>query len=372
VNENRVLTFDKAKELAKVHGTPLMVMSKGSLDKKVALFKKHLPRVKIFYALKANPFEEVARHLAEQGICFDVASAGEMRQLASYGVSGDRMVYANPVKTLKGLQAAKDCKVSTMTFDSEFEIEKMAKAMPGAKVLLRIQINNPDALVDLNSKFGTTPEKAPELWRKAKAAGLDMAGLCFHVGSQSISTQGHLNALAVCRDLFDQAAEEGIHFHILDIGGGFPIQKNSYIPCIEQFLEEIKEGLDKHFPETEIWAEPGRYICGEAGTIITSVIGITERRGNPFYTLDEGIYGAFTAKFFDHWDCEPRLEKEGKKVVSCLAGPSCDSIDILVDDYQLPKLGYGDLLLFDNAGAYTYASATTFNGFEVLKAIMVE
>lgn len=367
-----MLTFEEAKKMVNLYSSPLMVISEQILNEKVEMLQKHLPQVKICYAMKANPAEGIIKHLAKQGICFDVASAGEMRQLASYGIAGERMVYANPTKTEKGLLAAKECGVSRMTFDSEAEIDKMAQSQPGATVLLRIQINNPDALVDLNSKFGITPEKAPEIWRKAQEAGLDMAGLCFHVGSQSLTTQGYLNALHACRELFDKAAEEGLNFRILDIGGGFPICKNGFTPDVPAFLTEIQEILSVLFPETEIWSEPGRFICGEAATVIASVIGVTERRGKPFYTLDEGVYGAFTAKFFDHWDFEPRLESTEEKEVACLAGPSCDSIDILVDDYQLPPLKFGDLLLFDNAGAYTYASATTFNGFDILKVIMVD
>lgn len=372
MNERPVLTFEKARELAKEHGTPLMAISASRLDMQVATFRKYLPKVKIYYAMKSNPAEVVVKHLAQNGVNFDVASAGEMKQLASYGIAADRMIYANPTKTPKGMAVAKELKVSTMTFDSEFEVEKMVQSQPGATVLLRIQVNNPDALVDLNSKFGATPEKAPEIWRKAQAAGLDMAGLCFHVGSQSTSTQSYENALFVCRDLFDQAKEDGLDFRILDIGGGFPIQKNEYQPDIPAFMATIQESLDTYFPDTEIWAEPGRFLCGEAGTVVTSVIGVTERRGKPFYTIDEGTYGAFTAKYFDHWDFDPRIEREGDKVVSCLAGPSCDSIDILVDDYLLPRLEYGDLLIFDHAGSYTYASATTFNGFDVLKVVLVD
>ena len=372
MNGRQVLTFSEARELANQYGTPLMVLSKKVLDAQVAIFRKYLPQVQIYYAMKSNPSEAIIKHLAEKDVNFDVASAGEMRQLKGYGLAGDRMIYANPVKTPAGLAAAKECNVSTMTFDSEFEIEKMVQSQPGARVLLRVQISNPDALVDLNSKFGTTPEKAPEIWRKAHEAGLDMAGLCFHVGSQSTSTTGYHNALMVCRDLFDQAKEDGLDFHILDIGGGFPIRNKEFVPDIPAFLTDIQEGLTEFFPDTEIWAEPGRFLCGEAGTIIASVIGVTERRGKPFYTIDEGIYGSFTAKYFDHWDFEPRIEKEGEKVVSCLAGPSCDSIDILADDYPLPALEYGDLLIFDYAGSYTYASATTFNGFEVLKVVMID
>lgn len=364
------VTFQQATKLVQKYGSPLMVISKKELQNKVELFQKYLPRVKICYAMKANPTEGIVGFFDELGLSFDVASAGEMRQLAHIGVSGERMIYANPVKAFEGLATARELKVKRMTFDSLTEIKKMKIGQPEAEVLLRIQIENSTALVDLNSKFGVSPEKAPMLWRAAKEQGLDMAGLCFHVGSQAETAEAYQRAILICRKLFDQAKEEGIHFRVLDIGGGFPISTDEYSPDYKTYFEEIGSLLDEHFSNTELFAEPGRFLCGEAGTIITSVIGETERRGKPFYTLDDGLYGAFSGKIFDHWKFQPRFERAGELVPSILAGPSCDSIDIVGDDVLVPALEVGDILVVDNAGAYTYASSSTFNGFSRIRVIL--
>jgi ornithine decarboxylase len=371
VNASKV-TFQQAEKLANQYGTPVMRISQSELQKKVEVFKKYLPRVGIYYAMKANPAKEIIQVFSELGLSFDVASSGEMRQLDQAGISGDRMIYANPVKTTEGLLTARELKVKRMTFDSMMEIDKIKLGQPKAEVLLRIQIENSDALVDLNSKFGVHPEEAPQLWRAAKEKGLDMAGLCFHVGSQAETTEAYKRALLTCRTLFDQAEEEGISFRILDIGGGFPISKKDFTPDYESYFGDINSLLERYFPKTEICAEPGRFLCGEAGTIITSVIGATQRRGMAFYTLDEGLYGAFSGKIFDHWDFVPRFSTEGEMYPSVLAGPSCDSIDIVVDQILLPPLSIGDLLIFDITGAYSYASAGSFNGFSKIRVALDE
>lgn len=372
MNAKFVLTQEESQDLARRYGTPLMVVSRKKLEERYKCLQHYLPRVKIFYAMKANPSEVIVQHLAKLGSCFDVASAGEINQLASYGIKGDRMLYANPVKSRKALRTARDYQVSRMTYDSEAEIDKIKDEYPGATVLLRVQVSNPSAMVDLNTKFGAAPEKAVELLKKAKQSGLDVAGVSFHVGSQSISPEGYRNAIALCAGIFADAAEEGVLLKVLDIGGGFPIPQKGAFPDLPGMLQAVNNSLEEHFPDTEIWAEPGRFLCGESANIIASIIGVSERSGKPFYTLDEGTYGSFSAKFFDHWDFEPITFREGEKTDAILAGPSCDSLDILFSSYPLPAMQMDDLLLFTECGAYTYASSSTFNGFERIKVIMLE
>ena len=161
--------------------------------------------------------------MASLGSNFDVASPGEMRLLHSIGVEGDRMIYANPVKTLEGLRLAAEYGVNKFTFDDESEIGKMAATVPGAQVLVRIRVKNAKAVVDLNTKFGTPPEKALQLLQQAEKAGLRATGICFHVGSQSLTAEAYGEALLVCRRLFDEAAAAGMQLSVLDIGGGLPV-----------------------------------------------------------------------------------------------------------------------------------------------------
>lgn len=349
--------------LAEKFGSPLLVLSLEQIEDNYKLLTDNLPGVNVYYAVKANPDERIVRKLASLGSSFDVASDGEMLALASYGIKPERIVYANPVKTPSGLAVAKNTGVYKFTFDSESEIGKMAKAVPGGTVLLRIRVDNPQALVDLNKKFGAHPDDAMHLLRMARAQGLDVAGLCFHVGSQSTSTKAYSEAFVLSRRIFDQAAAEGFNLRILDIGGGFPIPSLSEDIDIVGMLRKIQSDIDQYFPDTEIWAEPGRYICGTAVNLITRVIGTQVRNGQPWYFLDEGLYGTFSGVIFDHWDFHLETFKKEKRVAATIAGPSCDSLDIMFTEKLIEPLAIDDLILVPNCGAYTSASATVFNGF---------
>lgn len=372
---DKIFQIDKTdvERLAAEYGSPLLVLSLEQVKKNYELLKKHMPRIQVHYAIKANPHPEILRVMKEMGSCFDVASDGEIRTLHDMGVEGERLIYANPVKTGVGLKACNDCGVHKMTFDSASEIAKIQAACPGTTVLLRLRIDNSSAHVDLNKKFGAARENALDLMLKAKNAGLDMAGIAFHVGSQTVSAEPYLHALDIARELFEEAKAAGLELRILDIGGGFPIPEPKVKFNLPEMLQQINARLDEDFPNVEIWSEPGRYICGTAVNLITSVIGVTERGGQPWYFLDEGLYGTFSGVIFDQWDFKLISFKEGEeRVAATFAGPSCDSLDIMFRGRMTAPLEVGDLLLVPACGAYTSASATTFNGFSRARFVIWE
>ena len=358
--------------LAEKYGTPLLVLSLEQIEKNYNLLRTHMPRVKVFYAIKANPHRRILELMRDLGSNFDVASDGEIMELASLGVDGSRMIYANPMKTVNGLRACRNAGVGKMTFDSAGEIDKMARECPGATALLRIRIDNSSAHVDLNKKFGAGREQALELLQKAKAAGLDAAGIAFHVGSQTTSADPYLNALDIAREIFEEAAANGMQLRIMDIGGGFPIPEPKVRFNLAEMLKQINARLDEDFPGVEIWCEPGRFICGTAVNLITSVIGVTERGGQPWYFLDDGLYGTFSGVLFDQWDFKLISFKEGEQVAATFAGPSCDSLDIMFRGKMTVRQEEGDLILVPICGAYTSASATTFNGFSKANFVVWE
>ena len=358
--------------LAEKYGTPLLVLSLEQIEKNYNLLRTHMPRVKVFYAIKANPHRRILELMRDLGSNFDVASDGEIMELASLGVDGSRMIYANPMKTVNGLRACRNAGVGKMTFDSAGEIDKMARECPGATALLRIRIDNSSAHVDLNKKFGAGREQALELLQKAKAAGLDAAGIAFHVGSQTTSADPYLNALDIAREIFEEAAANGMQLRIMDIGGGFPIPEPKVRFNLAEMLKQINARLDEDFPDVEIWCEPGRFICGTAVNLITSVIGVTERGGQPWYFLDDGLYGTFSGVLFDQWDFKLISFKEGEQVAATFAGPSCDSLDIMFRGKMTVRQEEGDLILVPICGAYTSASATTFNGFSKANFVVWE
>lgn len=366
------LNKEETEALAQEYGTPLLVLSLEQIEKNYRLLRTHLPRVKVFYAIKANPHRRILELMRDLGSNFDVASDGEIMELSSLGVDGSRMIYANPMKTVNGLRACCNAGVAKMTFDSAGEIDKMARECPGATVLLRIRIDNSSAHVDLNKKFGAAREQALELLLKARDAGLDAAGIAFHVGSQTTSADPYLYALDIAREIFEEAAAAGMQLRIMDIGGGFPIPEPKVRFNLQEMLNQINARLDEDFPGVEIWAEPGRFICGTAVNLITSVIGVTERGGQPWYFLDEGLYGTFSGVLFDQWDFKLISFKEGEQVAATFAGPSCDSLDIMFRGKMTVRQEEGDLILVPICGAYTSASATTFNGFSKANFVVWE
>ena len=366
------LNKEETEALAQEYGTPLLVLSLEQIEKNYRLLRTHLPRVKVFYAIKANPHRRILELMRDLGSNFDVASDGEIMELSSLGVDGSRMIYANPMKTVNGLRACRNAGVGKMTFDSAGEIDKMARECPGATVLLRIRIDNSSAHVDLNKKFGAAREQALELLLKARDAGLDAAGIAFHVGSQTTSADPYLYALDIAREIFEEAAAAGMQLRIMDIGGGFPIPEPKVRFNLQEMLNQINARLDEDFPGVEIWAEPGRFICGTAVNLITSVIGVTERGGQPWYFLDEGLYGTFSGVLFDQWYFKLISFKEGEQVAATFAGPSCDSLDIMFRGKMTVRQEEGDLILVPICGAYTSASATTFNGFSKANFVVWE
>lgn len=375
MNRDKVFKLEResVEKLAEKYGSPLLVLSLKQIEANYMCLKTYMPRARVFYAIKANPHPEILKTMIKLGSSFDVASDGEIRTLHDMGVEGERLIYANPVKTTGGLQACRECGVSKMTFDSASEIEKIRAICPDATVLLRLRIDNSSAHVDLNKKFGAAREHALDLMLKAKEAGLDMAGIAFHVGSQTVSADPYLHGLDIARELFEEATAAGLKLRILDIGGGFPIPEPKVRFNLPEMLKQINARLDEDFPGIDVWAEPGRYICGTAVNLITSVIGVNERGGQPWYFLDEGLYGTFSGVIFDQWDFKLISFKEGEeRVAATFAGPSCDSLDIMFRGKMTVPLEVGDLLLVPSCGAYTSASATTFNGFSKAQFVVWE
>lgn len=367
------LTEQEVNGLAKRFPTPFLVASLDKVEENYRFMRKHMPRAGIYYAVKANPTAGILKRLALLGAGFDVASAGEIKLLHKLGVAGSRMIYANPVKDQRGLFAAAACGVRRMTFDDESEIAKMAEAVPGADVLVRVSVRNNRALVDLNTKFGAPMEEAIPLLRKAQAAGLNPVGICFHVGSQSLSTAAYEEALLVCRGLFDEAKSLGMELTDLDIGGGFPVPSAEGLSVdLAAMMESINKQIDRLFPDTAVWTEPGRYMCGTAVNLVASVIGTKFRGENPWYILDESIYGAFSGIIYDHWMYPLHCFGKGKKRPSFFGGPSCDGIDVLYRGFEAPALKIGDKVLVTDIGAYSTVSATRFNGFEIAPTIIWE
>lgn len=359
--------------MLKKHRTPFMIIRKGQLVKQYQRFRKGLPNVTPFYAIKANPYPKIIKTFIKLGCGFDVASAAEMRQVLRLGAQPDKIIFANTIKSVDDIIAARRCRVKLMTFDNEPELYKISEHYPKAHVVLRIKVENQQSQVNLSLKFGADPDIASLLLSKAKLLGLNPVGVSFHVGSQSKNVENYLQALEITSDIFTRTKENGIHLKVLDIGGGFPIPHFegeigiNFERIAAQIYKQIRLLFDK---KVTVLAEPGRFFSGPAGTLVTQVVGRAFRNNRNYYYLNDGVYQDFSGIVFDHCKYEYKTLRHGQKFLSTLAGPTCDSFDTLCLDAEIPELYVDDVVYVKNIGAYSCASAVpNFNGFPPAKII---
>ena len=359
--------------LVKLHGTPLMVIDRRVLEQEYKRFARLLPRVKLYYAIKANPHPDVIKTFRDLGGCFDVASEGEIRHCLAQGIKPNRIIFANTIKRPEALEYASKAGVDFVTFDNEPELYKIAKHAPGCRVLARLKVGNLGSIVELSLKFGADEEQMVPMLAKAKALGLRPEGISFHVGSQCTNMESYQRAFEQASRLVREAKERGLPIKMVDIGGGFPIRHfKSDTVGVETMAGQMRRELDRLFDkEIEIIAEPGRALVGPAGTLITRVVGRSIRNNKNYYYLDDGVYGDFSGIVFDHCKYEFRTLVTTQKYASILAGPTCDSFDTISLSEEMPELDVGSVVYVPNIGAYSCASALHFNGIPPAKVIVV-
>lgn len=361
--------------MLKKHRSPIMLIRRSVLEKQYRRFRKYLPEVTPYYAIKANPHPGIIKSFIKLGASFDVASANEMKAVLSLGASPSKIIFANTIKSTEDIEIARRRRVRLMTFDSEPELYKLAKCCPRARVLVRIKVANEGSQVELSLKFGADPEQAFFLLRKAKALGLIPVGVSFHVGSQSRNVENYMQALEISANIFKEAKENGLRLKIMDIGGGFPIQHfdNEIGINFERMACQIRKQMKTLFDKNvKFIAEPGRFLVGPAGILVTQVIGRSFRNNKNYYYLNDGIYGDFSGMVFDHCKYEFKTLRRGPKYLSAIAGPTCDSFDTLSTNEEIAELYVGDIVYVKNIGAYSCASAVpNFNGFPPAKIVLV-
>jgi len=352
-----------------------MLIRREMLEKQFRRFRKNLPQVIPYYAVKANPHADIIKTFMKLGSHFDVASAHEMMLVLGCGHPPNKLIFANTIKSARDLELAHRRRVRLLTFDNEPELYKIAKHAPGSRVLVRIKVANAGSLVELSLKFGADPEQAVFLLRKARALGLSPEGVSFHVGSQCTHAENYVQALEITSEIFKQAREEGLKLDLLDIGGGFPIRHTDHEtqPAFEIIARKIRVELARLFdPKTRFIAEPGRFLVGPAGLLVTQVVGRTFRNNKNYYYLNDGLYGDFSGIVFDHCKYELKTLRRGQKFLSTVAGPTCDSFDTISLSEELPELDVGSVVYVKNIGAYSSASAVAnFNGFAPAKIVLV-
>jgi ornithine decarboxylase len=337
------------------------------------LLQQQLPGADLYYAIKAFAHPAVLEVLNTLGANFDVASAGEIDLLKDLRISGRRTIHTHPIKKDADIKAALRGGSTTFVVDNIDELKKLIPYKQRIGLLLRVSFRSGSAKIDLSRKFGCAPDQAVELVHQAAALDVHIRGLSFHVGSQSLTPNTHVDAIKRCATLIRKIEQrEDRPMDLLDIGGGFPVDyaMTGFDP--ERYFAPIRTAL-KELPEhISTIAEPGRFLIAPAVTGISSVTGKAKRGDYLWYYLDDGIYGSYSGQLFDHtiyplqfFNDSPERQK------SILAGPTCDSIDIIAEDVELPQLQEGDLVIGHMMGAYTHATSTRFNSLEGAKIIVI-
>ncbi|MGA3162812.1 MAG: type III PLP-dependent enzyme [Verrucomicrobiota bacterium] len=363
------------KKLAEQHGTPLFVVDHDELRRNYATFKKYLPRVQAYYAVKANPDPAIVKTLFDAGASFDVASMPEFHIVHEYIKDmpnkqrqdwiWDKIIYANPIKANETLQELNPYK-PLVTYDNHEEIRKIKKYAPQAGLALRLKVPNTGAMVELSSKFGAAPGEAVDLILAADKVGLTVEGISFHVGSQTTNFKNYVAAINLAANIFKEAKDRGYaKMNLLDIGGGFPAPYDDTVKPFRELAGIINREINRLFPKNiQILAEPGRFLCATAATAVSKIIGKAMREGKLCYYINDGVYHTFSGVIFDHCHYHLKSFKRGPTQICSVFGPTCDALDVVSMAENLPgDLQLGDLLYSEQIGAYSHASSTWFNGF---------
>ncbi|CCI49243.1 unnamed protein product [Albugo candida] len=357
------------------------VVDLHALTKRYQLWKKYLPLVKPFYAVKCNPDQQLLHTLARLGCGFDCASRAEIEAVLRLGVRSEDIIYANPCKQPSHIRYSATQSVNLMTFDSHDELDKIKATNPDARLVLRLYVDDTKAICRLGTKFGAMLHDVPSILTHAKRLDLEVVGVSFHVGSGCYSVSAYSDAIKRARKAFDIGADLDFSFQLLDIGGGFPGTENGPI-TFEECAQELATSLATYFPDSshvQVISEPGRFFAASTHTLAVCVIGrkvapILERslqktaESSYMYFINDGLYGSFNCLIYDHPEIQPVVlttePVESKNFhLASIWGPTCDGMDCIMKDVRMPQLRVGEWICFPSMGAYTCAAGSDFNGF---------
>jgi ornithine decarboxylase len=363
----------EVRRLVREFGSPLLILDCERVRAQWRALSKALPRVALHYALKPMPHPAVVQAVIAEGGCLDLATTGEVQLVERLGVAAERCIHTHPIKRPRDIANALKFGVRTFVADNPDEVRKFAQLAGEVQLLLRVSFRATGAVCDLSRKFGCDPEDVLPLARLEADLGIDVRGLSFHAGSQASSATKHVEALQVCARLLRAGRREKLgSLDTLDIGGGFPISYAQPVQDIQRFCAPLRAALAKLPRRVRVLAEPGRYVVGPAAIGVATVMGRARREGHWWYYLDDGLYGSYSGQLFDHARYPVEVLRAGGELLpSVLAGPTCDSIDVIAENLMLPPLKIGDLIIGRAMGAYTWASASEFNFFPKATVVTV-
>lgn len=368
--------FDRASihELLEKHETPFMVLDLEEVEYQYKALQAALPAVELFYAVKSLSHPALLKRIKKLGGQFDLATTGEVNLVKELGVTGSQCIHTHPIKKDQEIQDAIAFGCNRFVVDNPSEVLKFIPYKDQVELMVRVSFRSQDAVVDLSRKFGCALEELPGLVSLAIENEIMVSGLSFHVGSQSLSPTAQVNAVTASINAMKEMSQ--VNWKWLDIGGSFPVSYQGPVMPIGDFCAPIMAALQALPAGIKVFAEPGRFISAPAMIEVLSIMGKAKRGARVWYYLDDGVYGALSGQMFDHakYPLMPLnpMDAEGDFYPSVLAGPTCDSIDVIDEDIELPELQIGDIMVAKQMGAYTIASATEFNYYPKPKVIVVE
>lgn len=350
---------------------PFLLIDSNIIRNKARRFKAAMPRVHPHYAAKANPDPRVLKTLIEEGVGFEIASIAELDLLMSLGVPAAEIFYSNPMKSRAYIEYAAAKGVEWYVLDSIEELRKIISIKPDAKLYLRIDTPNIGSDWPLAGKFGTHLVDVNEIIDEAVRLKADLAGVTFHVGSQCRNPQNWRVGIERAQTVFASMREAGLTPRLLNLGGGYPVRYVKPIPSIEVIADVINEAIADLPEDIRIMAEPGRYLVSDSACFVCRVVGTATRNGKRWMYWDAGIFGGII-EVSEGLRYEILTQRNGSLVPWSVAGPTCDSVDVLMHDEMLPEdIQENDFIFIPNAGAYTTSYASNFNGFPLPDVVVV-
>lgn len=341
----------------------LLVFQRSKAKERFDLLVQNLLNVTPYYAVKSCSHPELLKTLNDIGCNFDVATTGEIRLLQELNINANKTIHTHPIKSDQDIKDGIEYGCTAFVVDNLLEIDKFIPYANTVQLLLRLSFPNPNNKIDLSKKFGCTVADTDVMLQRCSDLGLSVLGISFHVGSQTLDNQYYIKALEQCVKIFNDHPK----LKVLDIGGGFPVEylniKIDYTEYFKPINNLVQTFIQKGI---RVICEPGRFISGPSFYSISSVVGMSERNNQPWYYINNGVYGLYSGVIFDYVQYQMCVFSSETEVrPSMITGPTCDSIDMIASDVDLPNLKIGDLIIGFNMGAYTLATCSKFNGIEI-------
>jgi len=369
---------NEIREVCKNLPTPFLLLDLDILKDNYYKVKNVTTNNEVFYAVKANSHPRIVETLRDLGSSFDVASRGEIDLLLSLDVDPALISYGNTIKKEKDIAYAYQKGVNLFVLDSRMEAAKIARNAPGTNVFVRLEMSSTDSDWPLSKKFGTDIDHVKELLIYSRELGLKPLGISFHVGSQTYNKYKWKEAIVQAAEVFFDLKENyGIELNLLNLGGGMPVQHTRPIPTVEEISEVIRDSIDQSLDfvkNLRVLIEPGRSMVGNIGTLTSTVVLRSQKQQDEWVYLDAGVFHGLmeTIENFRYEIIVDGKDDQETKIFT-LAGPTCDSVDLIYDEVELAEnITLDDLVYFKNTGAYTTGYASYFNGIEPPKVFILQ